>query len=88
MIFRMAFKIRFLIKEKFMEEKSEILNALMEVIGEEGCGVTCEEAEIFKDDEGWKMFLEGFMEPWYIGKTVEEAKMTIREYAGMGFGLS
>ena len=66
---------------KIMEDKSEILNALMEVIGEEGCGVTCEEAEVFKD-------VEGFMEPWYIGKTVEEAKINIREYALMGFGLS
>jgi hypothetical protein len=33
-----------------MEEKEEILNVLMEVIGEEGCGVSCEEAEVFKDE--------------------------------------
>ena len=71
-----------------MEEKAEILNMLMEVIGEEGCGVSCEEADVFKDGEGWKIFLEGFMEPWFIGKTVEEAKTSIREYASMGFGLS
>jgi hypothetical protein len=71
-----------------MEEKAEILNMLMEVIGEEGCGVSCEEADVFKDEEGWKMFLEGFMEPWLIGKTAEEAKTSIREYASMGFGLS
>ena len=71
-----------------MEEKAEILNMLRRVIGEEGCGVSCEEAEVFKDEEGWKMFLEGFMEPWFIGKTVEEAKTSIREYASMGFGLS
>lgn len=71
-----------------MEEKAEILKALMEIIGEEGCGVSCEEAEVFKDEEGWKMFLEGFMEPWYIGKTAEEAKIRIREYASMRFGLS
>jgi len=71
-----------------MEEKAEILNMLMEVIGEEGCGVSCEEADVFKDEEGWKMFLEGFMEPWFIGKTVEEAKISVREYASMGFGLS
>jgi len=71
-----------------MEKKAEILNMLMEVIGEEGCGVSCEEADVFQDEEGWKMFLEGFMEPWFIGKTVEEAKTSIREYASMGFGLS
>lgn len=71
-----------------MGEKEEILNLLMEIIGEEGCGVSCKEAEVFKDEQGWKMFLEGFMEPWYIGKTAEEAKKNIREYASMGFGLS
>jgi len=71
-----------------MEEKEEILNMLMEVIGEEGCGVSCQEAEVFKDEEGWKLFLEGFMEPWFIGKTAEEAKTSIREYALMRFGLS
>jgi hypothetical protein len=32
--------------------------------------------------------LEGFMEPWRLGNTVAEAKASIREYAGMGFGLS
>lgn len=70
-----------------MEEKEEIFNVLMEVIGEEGCGVSCQEAEVFKDEEGWKMFLEGFMESWFIGKTAEEAKTSIREYASMRFGL-
>lgn len=70
-----------------MTEKEEILNFLMEIIGEEGCGIACEEAEIIKDKTGWKMFLEGFMAPWYIGKTVEEAKSSIKEYASMGFGL-
>jgi hypothetical protein len=54
---------------------------------EEGCGVTCKEAEISKDQSGWKIFLEGFMEHWYIGKTVEEAKSKIKKYASMGFGL-
>jgi hypothetical protein len=60
----------------------------MNVLGEEGCGVFCEEATIFEDDEGWKMMLEGFMEPWKLGLTVEEAKASIKEYARMGFGLS
>jgi hypothetical protein len=71
-----------------MEDKEEILVSLMEVIGEEGCGVSCEDAEIFQDEEGWKLFLEGFMEAWFLGKTVSEAKASIREYASMGFGLS
>jgi predicted RNase H-like HicB family nuclease len=50
--------------------------------------VSCQDAEVFKDDQGWKMMLEGFMEPWYLGKTVEEAKARIQEYANMGFGLT
>jgi hypothetical protein len=71
-----------------MNEKSEIMESLMEVIGEEGCGVACEEAEIFHDHEGWKMMLEGFMEPWKLGHSVAEAKKNIQKYAKMGFGLS
>ena len=70
-----------------MSDKGEIMTALMETIGEEGCGVSCSEAEVFKDDQGWQMRLEGFMAPWYLGRTVEEAKTQIREYADMGFGL-
>jgi hypothetical protein len=60
----------------------------MDILGEEGCGVACEEATIFQDEEGWKMMLEGFMEPWKLGQTLAEAKTSIREYARMGFGLS
>ena len=71
-----------------MSDREKILVALMDVLGEEGCGVSCEEATIFQDDEGWKMMLEGFMEPWKLGQTVEEARASIREYASMGFGLS
>ena len=71
-----------------MNRRAEILEFLYDVIGEEGCGVSCNDAEIFEDEKGWKMMLEGFMEPWYIGKTVEEAKASIKEYASMGFGLS
>jgi hypothetical protein len=71
-----------------MSDKGEILETLMEAIGEEGCGVSCEEAEVFQDEDGWKMKLEGFMEPWKLGDTVEEAKRSVREYARMGFGLS
>jgi hypothetical protein len=38
-----------------MSDREKILAALMDVLGEEGCGVSCEEATIFMDDEGWKM---------------------------------
>jgi hypothetical protein len=71
-----------------MGDREIILDELMNVLGEEGCGVSCKEATIFKDEEGWKMMLEGFMEPWKLGQTLEEAKTSIREYAHMGFGLS
>jgi hypothetical protein len=43
---------------------------------------------VFEDDKGWNMKLEGFMEPWLLGKSVEDAKASIKEYATMGFGLS
>jgi hypothetical protein len=64
------------------------MEELMDVLGEEGCGLACEDASVFYDEEGWKMMLEGFMEPWKLGQTVEEARASIREYAAMGFGLS
>ncbi len=71
-----------------MGDREEILDVLMQVIGEEGCGVACEEATVFKDEDGWYLMLEGFMEPWRLGHTLAEAKASIREYAKMGFGLS
>jgi len=71
-----------------MSDREDILEVLMQVIGEEGCGVVCEEATVFKDEDGWKFMLEGFMEPWHLGHTLAEAKASIREYARMGFGLS
>jgi hypothetical protein len=71
-----------------MSDRDDILDALMQVIGEEGCGIACEEATVFKDEEGWKFMLEGFMEPWCLGYTLAEAKASIRQYARMGFGLS
>ncbi len=71
-----------------MNDRDTILSALMDALGEEGCGVSCEEATVFQDNDGWKMMLESFMEPWQLGQTVEEAKARIKEYAKMGFGLS
>lgn len=70
------------------QQREELLKFLKEVIGEEGCGISCEEAEIFEDQEGWKLMLGGFMEPWRLGKTVEQAKDRIRMYASQGFGLT
>lgn len=75
-------------REVTMSERDELIQELMNAVGEEGCGVSCEEATVYRDEEGWKMMLEGFMEPWKLGTTVKEAKARIREYAGMGFGLS
>ena len=71
-----------------MDERNDLLRALLEAIGEEGCGVYCSDADVYHDKDGWKMMLEGFMEPWFLGKTAEEAKARIKEYASMGFGLS
>ncbi len=71
-----------------MGNREKILETLMDVLGEEGCGVSCEEATIFQDEEGWKMMLEGFMEPWKLGQTLEEAKASIKDFANMSFGLS
>ena len=70
-----------------MKDREEIVRFLYETVGEDGCGVSCCEAEVFEDEKGWNMKLEGFMEPWTIGRTVEEAKATIKEYASMGFGM-
>jgi hypothetical protein len=75
-------------KQDIMNDRERILMTLKDVIGEEGCGVSCEQAEVFRDEEGWKFLLEGFMEPWPLGKTVEEAEARIKEYASQGFGMA
>jgi hypothetical protein len=71
-----------------MKHLEEVRQVLMDVVGEEGCGVSCEEADIFQDEEGWKLKLCGFLEPWKLGKTDAEAKFHLRELADMRFGLS
>ena len=38
---------------EIMSDREAILNVLMQEIGEEGCGVACEEATVFKDEDGW-----------------------------------
>jgi hypothetical protein len=70
------------------EQQAELIRYLREVIGEEGCCVTCNEDDIFFRDGKWMLMLEHFMEPWELGETVEEAKAAIRDYASMGFGLA
>lgn len=74
--------------ESALNEKEEILSALMDAVGEEGCGIACEEATVYRDESGWQLMLEGFMGPWKLGETVAEAKASIHEYSKMGFGLS
>lgn len=72
-----------------MNDQQEIRNTLFEILGEEGCGATCEDgADILHDEQGWKLMLCGFMEPWMLGKTVEEARATLKELGSMGYGLS
>ena len=69
------------------DEKEQICNIFHELIGEDGCGVSCSDAEIYKEDGQWKIFLAGFMAPWPLGATVAEVEASLRDYAGMGHGL-
>lgn len=72
-----------------MDDHQLIRETLFEILGEEGCGITCEDnADILHDEEGWKLMLCGFMEPWKLGATVEEARASLKELGSMGFGLS
>jgi len=72
-----------------MEDEQKIRETLFEILGEEGCGINCEDdVDILYDEEGWKFMLCGFMEPWKLGKTVDEARTTLYELGSMRFGLS
>ena len=71
-----------------MNDREEISRYLYDLVGEEGCGMSCDNAEIFHDEQGWKLLLEGFMEPWKLGETVDEAKTSLKEYASQGFGIA
>jgi hypothetical protein len=75
-------------KETLMMAGAELRKTLLDVLGEEGCGVACEEADIFEDEQGWKLNLCGFMEPWQLGKTDAEAETSLRDLASMRFGMS
>jgi hypothetical protein len=72
-----------------MDGQREIRDRLFQILGEEGCGITCEDdVDIFQDEQGWKLMLCGFMEPWKLGTTIDEAKATLTELGSMRFGLS
>lgn len=71
-----------------MSDREDIKKALEQLVGEEACGMTCEEAEIVREEKGWSLKMEGFMEPWWLGESVEEAKAALRYYASQGFGLA
>ncbi len=62
--------------------------ALMDLVGEEGCGIACDDADIYEDSDGWKLKLCGFMAPWELGRSEAEARDTLRDLARMGFGVS
>jgi len=61
-----------------MNARAEIVKFLYDVIGEEGCGVSCSEAEGFRDERGWNMMLEGFYGAWFIGKQWKRLKPASR----------
>ena len=61
-----------------MEGEEEIRRYLTDTIGEEGCGGACSEADISWGEEGWTLKMCGFMEPWKLGRTTEEAKENIK----------
>ena len=69
-----------------MSDRDELQRYLYEVVGEEGCGISCREADLYEDTDGWKLKMEGFMGPWNLGHSLEEAKASILEYSKMGFG--
>ena len=72
-----------------MEDQQQIRETLLEILGEEGCGITCDDnVDILHDEEGWKLMLCGFMEPWKLGATVDEARDALRDLGAMRFGLS
>jgi hypothetical protein len=71
-----------------MDAQAELIAYLRQVVEEEECCVTCSEDNIFWEDGAWKLQLAGFLEPWPLGETVDEAKAKLKEYASMKFGSS
>ena len=69
-----------------MTDRERVREALYEALGPEGCGTACDDAEITEDEEGFSLRLCGFLEPWRLGKTPEEAVSSLRGLSRMGFG--
>ena len=69
------------------DDKQKLYDLLYRFAGEAECGEACTDAQLYREDGEWKLFLCGFMEPWPLGKTVAEAEVKLREYARGGFGL-
>ena len=70
-----------------IDERQKICELFHRIVGESGCGVSCSEAEFFKKDGEWQMFLAGFMAPWAIGQNLDEVEANLKEFAAMGHGL-
>jgi hypothetical protein len=51
-----------------MSEAEKVGSYLLKTMAEKGCGICRESAEISHGETGWKMILEGFMEPRDLGK--------------------
>ena len=68
-------------------EKQKIYDLLYEIVGEGGCAGACSDSELYQEDGDWKLFLCGFMEPWSLGRTLNDVEANLREYAEQGFGL-
>ena len=70
------------------DQKQQIYDLLYDIVGEGGCGVSCSESELYQEKDGeWKLNLCGFMEPWPLGKTLDEVEANLRDYARQGFGV-
>jgi hypothetical protein len=70
------------------DQKQQIYDLLYDIVGEGGCGLACTDSELYQEEDGqWKLNLCGFMEPWPLGKTLEEVETNLRDYAQQGFGL-
>jgi len=68
-------------------EREQMYDLLHDIVGEGGCAGACSESELYEEDGEWKLFLCGFMEPWSLGSTIEEAKAALHEYAAQANGL-
>jgi len=71
-----------------MDTDAGLKETLLRLVGEEGCGIACDDADLYQDDEGYKLKLCGFLEPWKLGTSEAEAKTALVELARMGFGMS